>query len=247
MTESEQLLEIGLGAQEAKLYLAALELSPASVAQLSKKAGIERTASYPHLEELVRLGLLSIKPERGRRLYVAENPRKIGEILDNKKATFSKILPELMSVFNVKGVKPKVRYYEGRDGMRTILMNSIAGAHKIKFHLNPLRNVLEILGEEFARKYIETRAARGIKVNALRVRDYVEGPWEINAKDASLLREIRYLPDDFALEDMIIIYANTVAIISSVKENYGLEIESKELADTMRSFFNMAWDAAGEV
>lgn len=244
MTKEELLQKLNLSPQESKLYLAALEYSPATATVLAQKANIERTASYPHLEELVRMGLLTVQPGKNRKLYIAENPQKLILILDRKKEALSEALPDLMSIFNVKGVKPKIRYYEGQDGMRTIMMNSVGPGVREKLHLNPVMNVLEIFGEQFTRHYIETRTARKVRVKTLRYKEKIEGPWEVVSDDPSLLREVRYLPDDFLLDNLIIIYNNTVAIVSSAQENYGLEIESKELADTMKSFFNLAWQTA---
>lgn len=242
----EELIELNLSPQEAKLYQASLELSPATVADLAKKAGIERTASYPYLKSLVKKGLLKQSPIKGRTLYLAESPKRLGEILEEKKKTYQQLLPELMSIFNIKGTKPKIRYFEDRDGMRTILMNSIHPGIKEKLHINPIMNVMEVLGKDWSRRYIEERVKRGIRVKTLRKKETIVGPWEVTAKDKSLLREIRYLPDDFKVENLIIIYLNTVAIISSIRENYGLEIESKEFAETMRSFFNLAWEGAAK-
>ena len=246
MTTIEGLIQLNLSSQQAKLYLAALELSPAGAAVLSKKAGIERTASYAHLEELVRMGLLTVMPEKGRKLYVAQDPKVLGKILDDRKEVFRRLLPDLMSTFNIEGVKPKIRYYEGKEGAKTILDNSLKSGAKEILHLTPAKNILTILGDEYAKHHIEERVRRGIRMKVLRPKEVIEGPWEMISSDKSLLREIRYLPENFHLEDQITIYLNTVAIISSKKENYGLEIESQEFADTMRSFFNLAWEAAGK-
>lgn len=240
----EQLEELGISNQQARLYLAALELSPASVASISKKAGMERTAAYPHLEELIKMGLLSIGPEKRRRVYIAQDPHSLGNILENRSGVYKKLLPELMSVFNTKGMKPKIRYYEGRDGLRTAMHNTLLSGSKLNLHLVPMNNVLEVLGEEFSRRYIEERVAFGIHARSLRVKEAVEGPWEIVSRDKSLLRDLRYLPNDFELDDLIIIHANIVTIISSIHENYAVEIESKEFANTMKSFFNVVWQIA---
>jgi len=245
MTILETLTQLNLSPQEAELYLAALEISPASVAQLSKKAGIERTATYPHLEKLLDLGLLTVSPEKGKKLYVAQDPKILGRILDSRKEVFKQVLPDLMSIFNIKGVKPKIRYYEGHEGAKTIIDNSIRSGAKEVLDLTPVKNIMAVLGERYVRSHIDERVRRGIKMRVLRPREKIEGPWEMVSTDKSLLREIRYLPEDFKLDDMIIIQSNIVAIVSSLRENYGLEIESKEFADTMRSFFNLAWEAAG--
>ena len=244
MTNIANLEGLGLSSQQARLYVAALEISPAGATALSKKADMERTACYSHLEELVKLGLINIAFEKGKRLYSAVHPRALGEILDDKNALYRKLLPELMTIYNVKGVKPRIQYYEGKEGMRTIMANTLLSGSKLNLHLVPMNSLMEVIGKEFSRKQIELRAQKGIEARTLRVREAIEGPWEVTSSDKSLLREIRYLPEGFKLDDLIIIHANTVAIISSAKENYGLEIESKEFADTMRSFFAAIWEVA---
>ena len=244
MTKEESLEKLNLTPQQAKLYLAALEYSPATVATLSEKSGIERTACYPHLEDLVQMGLVTVHPDKGRNQYVAESPQKLSQLLDEKKEALKSFLPDLMSIFNVKGVKPKIRYYEGQEGIKTIFMNSIKEGVEEKLHLMPVANVLEIVGEQFTRHYIEARTSRKISVRTMRNKGKIEGPWEVTTTDPSLLREVRYLPDNFLLDNLIMIYNNTVAIVSSLHENYGLEIESKELTDTMRSFFELTWASA---
>jgi len=241
MTIEEKLQDLNINSQQAKLYLAALQLSSASVAELALKAGVERTACYPHLKKLVKIGLLSVALKKDKTVFIAENPKKINEILEEKKNHFNKLMPDLLAIFNAKDIKPKVRYYEGREGMKNILLNSIKSGSKENLHLNPFNNVIEVLGKDFARHYIETRVKNKINVRSLRLQEEVQGSWEFKTKDQSILREVRYLPKDFNLDNLIIIYNNTIAIISSVKENYGLEIESKELSNTMRSVFEILW------
>jgi sugar-specific transcriptional regulator TrmB len=247
MTKIELLKKFNLSSQQAKLYLAALELSPTGASALAEKAGLERTASYPHLEELAKMGLLSIVPIKGKKEYVAEDPRVIGKILDEKKDIFKKGLPELMSSFNVRGIKPKIRYYEGRDGMKKITTNAIMSGSQEILDLTPVKNVMAVLGERFVKHRVDARVQKGIRLKVLRPKERIKGPWEMVSTDKSLLREIRYLPENFKLDNFITIYANTVAIVSSLEENYGLEIESKEFADTMRSLFYLVWEKAEKV
>ena len=119
MINKNQLTELGFSEKEAGVYLASLELGPATTAEISKVANINRTTGYDILESLVINGLINPIGKTKVQKYVAENPDKVIVFLENKiKESQEKLkraydlLPELFSVFNEKE-KPKVKYYEG--------------------------------------------------------------------------------------------------------------------------------------
>jgi sugar-specific transcriptional regulator TrmB len=92
------LAELGLAAKEADTYLAMLELGPASVQDIAKKAGINRTTTYVMIEGLKKHGLVSTF-ERGKKtLFSAENPEQLLDILTKE-----------TSVINAKKSKPRCR------------------------------------------------------------------------------------------------------------------------------------------
>ena len=55
----------------------------------------------------------------------------------------------------------------------------------------------------------------------------------------------RFIPKDkFPLSSSIIIYDNKVGIVSLKGKLIGVIIENKEISNTLRSIFNIAWDGA---
>jgi len=56
---NKELEKIGLSKKEAKVYLACLELSEATIGQISKKSGVKRTTVYDIVESLKEKSLIS--------------------------------------------------------------------------------------------------------------------------------------------------------------------------------------------
>ena len=116
MIAKNQLIELGFSDKEASVYLASLELGPATTAEISRVAKINRTTGYDILESLVADGLINSIGETKIQKFVVENPDKVIVYLENKiKKSQEKLkraydmLPELLSVYNEKE-KPNDTY-----------------------------------------------------------------------------------------------------------------------------------------
>src|SRR3990172_67098 len=97
----KQLQEMGLSEKEARVYLALLELGQAGVPEISKKSGVNRTTTYVILESLAKEGLVS-------------------QIEKEKEKEFIEHLAQLAALFETAGERPKVRFYEGKEGLNVI-------------------------------------------------------------------------------------------------------------------------------
>src|SRR3989339_81587 len=123
----EQLEKIGLADKEAKVFLASLELGSSAVQEIAKKAGINRATTYVIIEKLMKKGLMS-SVEKGKKTYFqTEDPKRLLKLLEEqeegikrKEEEFKKYLPELETLFNSTEEKPKVRFFEGKDGLIAI-------------------------------------------------------------------------------------------------------------------------------
>jgi len=121
---TNQLANLGLSENGAKVYTAMLELGPATVMEISAKAGVNRPTTYFQIEALKKMGLVSSQTKGKKQLFIAEAPEQLefmidrqrGE-LDQKKEELKKIMPELEGMFNLAGEKPQVRFFEGKGGL----------------------------------------------------------------------------------------------------------------------------------
>lgn len=242
-----ELEQLGLSEKEARVYLAALELGAATVQEVAQKAGVRRPTAYLAFEELVRQGLLSWH-ERGKKRYVAaEFPDALLRVLvrreDELKARKTQIvrmLPALKDIFNHAKEHPRVRFFEGKEGLKAIQDDFLKTAK---------REALEIFSEDDVERVFssternEQRTRRKEKkISGRYIYTRSAGP----LPHAAPMTRGRYISAErFPIGVDLLIYEYRVAIASLRGKLVGVIIESKEIADTFRTIFELAWLGAG--
>jgi sugar-specific transcriptional regulator TrmB len=240
-----QLQQLDLSGKKADVYLACLELGASSVIEIAKKAGIKRTTAYDILLDLAQKGLVSETSKGKKRLFVGEDPEKILKNLQSKERMLFEILPLLKSVYNVKGVKPKIRYYEGLEGLKETYNDTLKYTGEMLAFAS--EDVVKILGNDWAYGYIKKRVKNNLRVRAIMPaseiisRDYF-------ARDPEHLRVSKLVdPKKYPFSMEINIYGHSKVSLMSSKEQLGLVIESTEIYNTMKLIFELVWDNLPEI
>jgi HTH-type transcriptional regulator, sugar sensing transcriptional regulator len=124
----------GLTPTQSTVYQAALELGPTSVQYIAVKANIPRSTTYLILEELAQLGLISTTKIGNKTRIVAESPQKMLALLESRQQEIKthhqqlqSLLPTL-SALHHQDNKPEVRFYQGFEGIKTVLEQSLAAS-----------------------------------------------------------------------------------------------------------------------
>ena len=175
---------------------------------------------------------------------IASEPERLKQNITAKERLLKEILPELKSLNNIGNIKPNIRYYEGRDGLRQIYKDTLTAKNKLTLWISPIQSMLDTIGEDFLNKYVEERTRLGIWVNSVyvtaqRVNDY---KYLDPTTFEKTLRRIRFTSPDINIQNTMCIYDNKVAIISSRKEGFGFIMESEDYAKTMQVFHNLLWN-----
>lgn len=242
----EELKAIGLDGDESVVYTAALELGPATVLEIARKTGLNRTTLYAVTDRLIEKRLIAKSPNGKRTVFTAEPPEKMALLLKEKLAKLDDILPELISLGRKGTVKPKMKYYEGLEGIKTIYRDSLQSKDKTLLafvgveRLNVRSRVLTAFWEN---EYITARKKGGIH-GKLIVPDNAEGR-AFKAKDAASNRECRMVPaSSYNFEGEVLIYDDVVCFISYTEdEEFALSLESKAIAKTLRMIWQIVWNA----
>lgn len=242
----ENLLSLGLASREAQVYLALLDIGKGTVTEITRRAGINRTTGYDILDTLVSKGFVSISGKEPKQEYAAESPEKIlayleeEQIASAKKLEAAKLLvPQLKTLHNVQS-RPKVRYYEGIDGLREVYEDTLTSKEDLRSlaHVDEAENALE----GYFPRYYQRRAAKNIFIRAI----FPDSPGarHLKTKDSIEKRKSVIVPDnDYNLKPEINVYDNKV-MIASWQEKLGIIIESQEIADAMKVLFELAWKDA---
>ncbi|HAS00061.1 MAG: Transcriptional regulator, TrmB [Candidatus Moranbacteria bacterium GW2011_GWC2_37_73] len=244
-----ELLSIGLTDKEASVYLACLELGPTNIQNVADKAGIKRSTVYDILESLKEKSLMHVTTKGKRKQYIASEPENLLATIKEKEKILKEILPQLKSINNVGFAKPKITFYEGKEGLRDIYMEALKSSTNNADWISPMKSVLETVGTEWMEHYVELKVKRNYWIRSIHVSDLVIDSYKYQDPTTfkKTLRDVRFSPKGINIPNAIGIYDNKVAILSSRKEGFGFIIESEDYAQSMKELYKLLWDKSKTV
>jgi len=239
-----ELTQLGLTDEEAKVFLACLEVNGGPVSVIARKAGVHRVSCYHTLENLLEKRLLSQYNRNGVKCFAPEPPEKLEALALERAKLAKKLLPELRSLISSSGFKPKIRFYEGRDGVERVFTESLEAEGEILGYTN-LKAVTEFF-PQFFKVYTHDRLKKGIKTRYLSPNTvetvHVIDPFLPKKYDSNLIEILLVNKEQFPFENEVLIFGNTVGIVSlNPNELLGLLVESPTFAQTMKAVFDLAW------
>ncbi|MBU0727660.1 hypothetical protein KKA95_03160 [Patescibacteria group bacterium] len=231
------LTDLGLNDKEAKIYLVCLELGSGTVMQISRKSAITRGSTYDILEEMLEKGLVSKIHKDKHMVFTAVDPEVLNKRYQDRIRNFELVMPELTGLFH-KHSKPRVRYFEGAEGIKRVYEDTLTATTEILNYANSRE--IRMYWPSYDDDYVKMRIKKKIFLKGIAPDD--EYGKRVRKEDKISLRKTHLLPSkDYKFTNEINIYDNKVAITSFANELIGIIIESKEIADTQRDIFKMAW------
>lgn len=248
MKLKQALEKIGLSKIEVETYLTLLKTAgaqPASI--LANRMRINRTTTYKALINLSKLGLATKTMKHGIICFFAEDPEDTlkalveekKEVLKEVNTTILEALPSLIVGEEGSPHLPKIRYYEGIEGIKQIY-EAILKEGVDYYRYGDITKIYGTLGD-FTDDYIKRRNKMGITAHA--IMPYHKRSEELYKKDKEELRKALYIPHDlFPIEGEVRIFGNKVAILSLKKDSpIGVIIDSEIVARMFKSIFMLTW------
>lgn len=234
----------GLDDKEAALYLAGLQLGSAPASEYAKASDLNRITTYNALEDMVKRGLFTmVKKVRGK-WYAPVSPEQLAVEVRKNAEALERVLPELRSMQGSQERKPHVRFFEGWEGVRRVYEDTLTASGELLNFANSA--AVRRFWPDYDEEYVALRVERGIRLRGIAPDDAMGR--RVHGEDASRKREIRLVPArEFDFTNEINIYDSKVAICSFGTSTdrdgdmFGVIIESREVAETQRQIFEMAW------
>ncbi|EKE18885.1 MAG: transcriptional regulator, TrmB [uncultured bacterium] len=244
-----ELQNIGLNDKEARIYLACLELGPTNIQNIAEKANIKRSTVYEILESLKEKSLMHVTTKGKRKQYLASEPENLLATIKEKEKALKEILPQLKSINNVGFAKPKITFYEGKEGLRDIYMEALKSSTNTADWISPMKSVLETVGTDWMEHYVELKVKKNYWIRSIHVADLVIDSYKYQDPTTfkKTLRDVRFSPKGINIPNALGIYDNKVAILSSRKEGFGFIIESEDYAQSMKELYSLLWDKSKTV
>lgn len=254
----QKLKKIGLSEKEALVYFAVLEIGSAFPSKISEKTKLNRSTVYKILLNLSIKGLIT-EIEKNRKIcYQIEPPYKLVNYTKNKirmaedslqKAI--RLVPEITGLFSLVPDKPKVRFFDGVDGITNIISDHVA--EEKPYEMLAYSNVEELVAffpSQFAQNYVKTKDRIGITTRAIfpDTKFSMKYNKEIYRRvDKKTLVKTKMIPAElFPYKGELTIYGqNKVSIVNIQKECLiGIIIEDKTISNLMRMIFELSWIGA---
>lgn len=238
--EIEQILErMGLDGKKAQVYLSALQLGTASAQEIAKKAELKRPTATEILEGLVERGLVSFVTEKRTRLFTVEPPQKLITLLEEQQRQAKVIIPQLEAMYGKAWHRPRVRFYEGIEGIKTVYEDTLTTSSKELRGILSMQDLYQIPGKAYMNDYVTRRIGAGITLKVIRSETKeVESAWPSSHQQK---RELHLAPKDMDFAMTVYLYDGKVALIGTEKEKFGLIIHSEDFYKTQLHLFETLW------
>lgn len=245
METLDALRKFGLAEKEAKAYLSLLGLGEALASEVASKTNIPRQLVYDLFERLIELGLVSFVIKDNKKYFRASPPEQLTYILQEKENALLNIMPELKKIQSIEEhKKPKIEVYEGVEGMKTILNDVLRIEKKELIVYGSSKSSFEVI-PVFMENWHNRRIKQKLNVRIIynetnetkkRIKEF---------KQTLKLMNVKYLPIEVLTPTATLIYGNKIALTVWLKnEPYVTLIESKELREIYKEYFEAIWKIA---
>ncbi|MBI2146569.1 hypothetical protein HYU22_04475 [Candidatus Woesearchaeota archaeon] len=233
--------DLGLTSAEIKVYLALLELGSAAAGEVLQKANIQNSVMHRALHSLIEKGLLNYIYEGKRKIYQATNPENFFNFMDDKRARFQQILPELKQKQAFAKEPHLATVYQGIRGIKEVYAQMIATNAKEYNTFGGGFPCVALMSNAWWMNLHQRRIAN--KLPARQVFD--ETVRKIgNAINELPLSKVKFLSKEFVQFQETVIVGDKVAINVFNENPYGFLVQDAKVAEGYRKYFEVLWRLA---
>jgi sugar-specific transcriptional regulator TrmB len=244
----ETLMKAGLGATEASVYESLLENGPLTAGALAKETPYKRGLVYKTLDDLEEMGLVK-KEDRGEKptLFHPEHPLKLKDLanareqeIHDAKLALEGTLPALSSQYNLSVGKPGVQFFEGKEGIREVLNDSLR-TKTVIYSYTDIEAIVKNM-KSTNDWYVKQREKLGIQKKGLLIdspfaKKYL-GDYHQQITDTKLFKT-----DAPHFESIMQIYDNKISYVTLQKDHLiGVIIEDQAIHDLHKYVFEAMWN-----
>ena len=242
---TQALSQLNLTEKEIQTYVSLLEKGKASIQEIARETGVNRVSIYAAIDELKQKGLVSESRQGKRRMYAAESPEGLLEILQEKKAEISKhedllqnvVLPMLKAINVRQDNKPQIKFFEGADGIERVFSEYLLRGSDM-INCGSYETAIKVMTEEGERAYFKE-----IQKQKIFYRMLLEDT-PLNHKFAELGKGVahtKFLPVGTQISADIVING-AITVLISYDRKAATVIEDESIAQAIKMYLDFMWD-----
>ncbi len=238
-----------LTAKERIIFLKVLALGPQAASSVARQLEMPRNTVRSVLDGLVKRGIVVQTRRASTQYYSAETidniermlmrrADQVQEELKVQQEALTSARSEILS-WTHSLARPKITFYEGISGIEKVYEDTLT-ADRLHSWAS-VDDMLRTLPEYFE-TYFKRRFGKGIHMTS--IHPDTPSARERQSRDKEELRTSALVPSKkFHFTPEIQVYGNKVNIVSW-KEKLGIIIESQEIAEAMKTIFDLSYEAA---
>lgn len=229
-----------LSDKEARVYLASLQLGRSKTSHIAKKASLNRITTYEVLKRLYKRGLASSAMYNNVLTFKVVEPKILYKKMEQRLELAKQAISQLNTLSGLNKTKPKIEFYEGKEGIRTIYQDTLNCRNKVILNIANPKNLLTTIGSDYFSEYVKKRVRRKILVKVLLPDSPEYAPYKKEKKTA--LRQIKFFDNQrYRVPNEILIYDNKVAMLSFVSK-IGIIIQDDDMVQSVQNLWSMVWN-----
>lgn len=248
METIELLTKAGLGAPDARTYLALYRLQEAQSGRLAREANVPTSKVYAILEHLIDQGLVSVRLQNNIKVFQAAPPEALSALIEAKERALAEEKVQLVqAVSHIKQTKvldapySRYKYFEGMNGIKSLWNEVAEKMHDdtLLIHTGTHESYAPLFG--FYSEFHKQRVQKRIPAKIL----FSIGDTELATQRKKLpLTEVRF--DSIGTLSEVSVVNDMVVIQHLGKEPHGFLIQDQIFADTFKEIFGKIWARAKE-
>lgn len=241
----KSLQALDLTSKEIKFFLACFKIGPATVNEVVKEAKLERSTAYLITQDLITKGFIKEDLKSYKKIIYTVEPKDLLRMVAGKQRglrrqelELEENLPELQSLYQASEIRPKVKVFEGNNGLLSVWKDILSSKSEILLWTNQKTENL-FFTDDLHQKFINERMRKGISIRVLAVNN--KNGEDLIKSDKEHLRQTKLLSKSYEFRTETYIYDNKVAILDYNKDIIGVILESEPISLSQKTIFELIW------
>lgn len=242
--------DVGLDDSEAAVYMAALGVGSRPASVIAQKAKLKRGQTYNVLNSLTEKGIVQQVEKNGVKHFSCSSPKALVGMLEakerelaEKRLQLERAIPELEKLINPNINQPRVRYFQGIEGLKAVYDGILSEPITEFFTISDVPLFWSESKEEriaYFRSFIARREKLGITWYGICVPS--AEALEQEQLCPSPLRKIKWW-DQQGMAANYWLFGDKLAVTSKEQEQIGgVIIENRIVANTFKLIFDFMWN-----
>lgn len=246
--------QLGFDPKEIELYMKLLETGPTRASTLAYLLHWPRTSAHNILDRLERDGFVTKAAEKNVYVFSAVHPENLARVMEMKQrataasyekaiAEVKKAAPQLIGLMKSNKSLPNVRFYQGREAVRTVLFDTLTSKTELKDYANidAMFAHVKDINDAYV---VEREKSKVTKRSLLLDTPFAHQVYESGAYSPKSHKGYKWIKKElypFAVE--MNIYDGKVSYLTYVENDFvGVIIENEHIYRLHDSLWSLAWD-----